>query len=154
LRSRQLRSYSRISRHFMEPGGLLPCSKKPFTGPYPELDQYDPYHLILSLRSSLMLSSHLRLVLSSSLYPSGFPTNILYAFLLSNACYMPYRSHPFRLDHSNYTWRSVQVMKLLIMQFFSNRLSLQPFSVQIFSSNTLSLCSSLKVRDQVSHPYI
>jgi hypothetical protein len=34
---------------------------------------------------------------------------------------------------------------------FSNLLSLHPSSVQIFSSNTLSLCSSLNVRDQVSH---
>jgi hypothetical protein len=117
LRSRQLRSYSRISRHFMEPEGSLPCWKKPFPGPCPKLDQYCPYYLILSLRFSLILSSHLRLDLSSSLFPSGFPTNILYAFLLSNACYMPYRSHPPWLDHSNYTWGRVQVMKLLIMQF-------------------------------------
>jgi hypothetical protein len=29
---------------------------------------------------------------------------------------MPYPSHPPWLDHSNYTWRTVQVMKLLIMQ--------------------------------------
>jgi hypothetical protein len=26
-------------------------------------------------------------------------------------------SHPPWLDHSNYTWRRVQVMKLLVMQF-------------------------------------
>jgi hypothetical protein len=30
---------------------------------------------------------------------------------------MPCPSHPSSLDHSNYTWRRVQVMKLLIMQF-------------------------------------
>jgi hypothetical protein len=30
---------------------------------------------------------------------------------------MPCTSHPSWLDHSNYTWRRVQVMKLLIMQF-------------------------------------
>jgi hypothetical protein len=30
---------------------------------------------------------------------------------------MPCPSHPPWLDHSNYTWRRVQVMKLLIMQF-------------------------------------
>jgi hypothetical protein len=28
---------------------------------------------------------------------------------------MPYPSHPPSLDHSNYTWRSVQAMKFLIM---------------------------------------
>jgi hypothetical protein len=30
-------------------------------------------------------------------------------------CYMPYPSHSPGLDHSNYTWRKVQVMKLLQM---------------------------------------
>jgi hypothetical protein len=34
-----------------------------------------------------------------------------------HSCYMPCPSHPTWLDHSNYTWRSVQVMKLLNMQF-------------------------------------
>jgi hypothetical protein len=36
---------------------------------------------------------------------------------------MPYSSHPPLLDHSNYTLRSVQVMKLLIIQFSPNPLS-------------------------------
>jgi hypothetical protein len=27
-------------------------------------------------------------------------------------------SHPPRLDYSNYSWRRVQIMKLLILQFF------------------------------------
>jgi hypothetical protein len=35
----------------------------------------------ISLRSILILSVHLRLGLHSSLFPSGFPTNILYALL-------------------------------------------------------------------------
>jgi hypothetical protein len=38
------------------------------------------------------------------------------------------------LDHSNYTWRRVQIMKLLIMQFFSNHPSLHFCSVRILSS--------------------
>jgi hypothetical protein len=36
---------------------------------------------------------------------------------LSYSCYMPCPPHPPWLDHSNYTWRRVQAMKLLIMQF-------------------------------------
>jgi hypothetical protein len=30
---------------------------------------------------------------------------------------MPWPSHPPLLDHSNYTWWTIQVMKLLVMQF-------------------------------------
>jgi hypothetical protein len=41
----------------------------------------------------------------------------LICFHLLHSCYMPRLSHPSWLDHSNYTWRRVQVMKLLIMQF-------------------------------------
>jgi hypothetical protein len=37
--------------------------------------------------------------------------------LLPHSCYMSCASHPPSLDHSNYTWRRVQAMKLLIMQF-------------------------------------
>jgi hypothetical protein len=43
---------------------------------------------------------------------------------------MPRPSHPSWLDC---TWRRVQVMKLLIMQFFPNLLSLHPSLVQILS---------------------
>jgi hypothetical protein len=67
----------------MEPEGSLPCSQGPFTGPYPEPDQSSPYHTILSLRSILILLSHLRLDLPNGLFPYGFPTKILYAFLFA-----------------------------------------------------------------------
>jgi hypothetical protein len=36
----------------MEPEGSLPCSQDPSTGPYPEPDQYNPYHIFLSLQVS------------------------------------------------------------------------------------------------------
>jgi hypothetical protein len=35
----------------MEPEGSLPCSQELSTGPYPEPDQSNLYHPILSLRS-------------------------------------------------------------------------------------------------------
>jgi hypothetical protein len=40
--------------------------------------------------------------------------------ILLHSCCMPCPSHPPWLDHYNYTWRRVQVMKLLIMQLFPN----------------------------------
>jgi hypothetical protein len=49
LRSRQFCSYSRTSQHFIEPESSLSCSQEPFTGPYPESDQFNSYHSILSL---------------------------------------------------------------------------------------------------------
>jgi hypothetical protein len=54
----------------MEPEG----SQEPSTGPYPEPYQSNPLHPI-SLRSILILSTHLRLCLPSGLFPSGMPTN-------------------------------------------------------------------------------
>jgi hypothetical protein len=66
----------------MEPEGSLPCSQESSTGPYSEPAQCNPYHPI-SLRFILILSTHLRLGLHSGLFPSGFPTSILYAFLFS-----------------------------------------------------------------------
>jgi hypothetical protein len=46
--SRQFCSFSRISQHFMEPEGSLPCSQEPSTGHYPEPDLSNPYHPILN----------------------------------------------------------------------------------------------------------
>jgi hypothetical protein len=84
LRSRPLCNYSRTSEHFMEPESSLPFSQEPSTRPCPEPDRSSPYYPILSLlRSILVLSIHLRLGLPSALFPSGFPTNILYAFVFS-----------------------------------------------------------------------
>jgi hypothetical protein len=68
----------------MEPEGSLPCSQEPSTSPYPKPDRSSQYHRILSfLRPILILSTHLRPDLPSGLFPSGFPTYILYELFLS-----------------------------------------------------------------------
>jgi hypothetical protein len=104
LRSRQLCSHSKTSQHFMKPEGPLPCSQKPSTGPYPgaRLILSIPSHPI-SLRSILILSTHLRLGL-------------------------PCPSHPPWLDHSNYVWRCVQVMELLIMLSERKKMETRPLT--------------------------
>jgi hypothetical protein len=71
------------------------------------------------------------------------------------ACYMPRLSHLPWFHHPN-VWRNVQIMKPLTTQsspashsFLSLR---SKYSHTPFSS-THNLCSSLRVRDQVSKPY-
>jgi hypothetical protein len=74
--------------------------------------QSTPSHSI-SQRSILILSWSSQWSFSSWLshqYPICIP-------LLPHSCYMLCPSHPPWLDHSDYTWRRAQVMKLLIMQF-------------------------------------
>jgi hypothetical protein len=70
LRSRQLCSYPRTSYHFMEPEGSY---------------QISPIHTIPSYLSKIHFNivHPLRLGLPSGLFPSGFPTNILYAYHFS-----------------------------------------------------------------------
>jgi hypothetical protein len=71
----------------MEPESSLPYSQVPATCPYPEPAPSPP----TSWRSLLILSSHLRLGLPNSLFPSGFPTNTLCT--LPHTRHMPSPSH-------------------------------------------------------------
>jgi hypothetical protein len=109
-------SYSRISQHFIEPEGSLPCSQEPSTGLYPESDQSNPYDPILSKIHFNIV--HPLMPWSFQWSPSFWLShhNPIRIPLLSYSFYMPCQRHKPRLDHSNYTLRGVQVMKLLIMQ--------------------------------------
>jgi len=77
--------------------------------------QFTNFHLT-SPRSVLILYSHLRFDLTSSLFPSDFPTKILYVFLI-HVYYMPRPSHPHWVVHPNNVWWKAQFMKLLIILF-------------------------------------
>jgi hypothetical protein len=57
----------------MEPEGSLPHSQAPATCPYPEPNQSNPCLPHPISWSILILSSHLRLCLPSSLFPPGLP---------------------------------------------------------------------------------
>jgi hypothetical protein len=65
----------------MEPEGPLPHSQEPATGPY--LSQMNPVRTVpfCSYKIIFLLIWHLHLDLPSGLFPSGFLTKILYAFL-------------------------------------------------------------------------
>jgi hypothetical protein len=67
----------------------------------------------ISLRSILILSSHLRLGLPSGLsFLLVFPSKSYIHSSSLHACCMPRPSHPPCPDNSNYTWRTVQVILL------------------------------------------
>jgi hypothetical protein len=97
-----------------ETEGLLTCSQEPYPETVHKLTHYS-----ISSWWILIRSSYLRLHHPSGLFSSGFPTKILYAFLISHARNMPRPPHPLWLDHpNNICWRVIlHVMKLIIMQF-------------------------------------
>jgi hypothetical protein len=100
----------------MEPEVLLPHSQESATLPYREPDEWSPHSQPISGRPLIIISCYLRVGPPSGLSPSGFPAKTLYS-LISHACYMPCKSHPPWLHHSNCIWRRVQVMELLILRF-------------------------------------
>jgi hypothetical protein len=67
----------------VEPEGWLLCLQGPATEPCPELDESSPYPKRYFLCTILILFLHLRLPLPTGLSASGFPTKILYKFLIS-----------------------------------------------------------------------
>jgi hypothetical protein len=126
----------------MEPEGLLPCSQESANGHYPEL----------------LLSSHLRLGFPNNLFPSYSPTKILYTFLIF-PCALHARPIFFTLDliisiisGEEYKLGSSSLCRFLQSPVTSYLLSPNILLSTLFS-NTLDLCSSLNVRDQVLHTY-
>jgi len=112
-----------------------------------------------SWRYFLILTSHLRLSLPSGLFPSGVHTSNLYTPILS-----PIRAtcpaHLILLDMitrkilgEEYRSLSSSLCSFLHSHVTSSLLGPNIFLNTLFS-NTLSLCSSLSVSDQVSHPYL
>jgi hypothetical protein len=72
-----------------------------------------------------------------------------------HACYMPWLSHHLWFHHPVFWW-IVQIMELLIVRcspvFCDFTSLLSRYSPPLFT-NSLNLCYSLNVRDEVTHPY-
>ena len=117
-----------------------------------------PQPLPTSSRSILIWFSHLRLGLSNVLFPSGFPTKTLCTHLPS-AIRATCPAHLTLLDFitrtilgEQYRSLSSSLCNFLHSPVTSSLLGPNILLSTLFSK-TLSLCSSLNVSDQVSHPY-
>jgi hypothetical protein len=105
----------------------------------PILSQINPIHTIPSYLSKI----HLNIVYPSTSRSSQWSLTSWLSHqyplcipLFSHSSYMPCPSHPPWLDHSNYTWRRVQPMKLLIMQLLQELFYYkQYFSLQLMNNN-------------------
>ena len=128
----------------------------------PSLSWASPIHSIYphstSWRSILILSIHLRLGLPSGLFPSGFPTKIIYT-PLSSFIRATCPTHLILLDFitrtilgEEYKSFSSSLCNHLHSPVTSSLLGPNILLITMFS-NTLSFLSSCNVNDQVSHPY-
>jgi hypothetical protein len=117
---------------------MIPKTSLPYSQEPTKWIQSTTYFLI-SLKSILILSPHLYLVLQNDAFPSEFLTKMFINFLSLPACYIPRLCHPLLFDLHNNIWRKVQIMKLLFMYLFYPRVTFFRSCPNILS-NTVHLC--------------
>ena len=131
-----------------------------FQPPVPILSQLNPVHAphLISWRSILILSSYLHLGLSSGLFPSDFPTKKLYTSLFDRIR----ATRPAYLNIFDFITRTIlgeqyRSLSSSLCNFLPSPVTPSLLGPNILLntlfSNTLSLCSSRNVSDQVWHPY-
>jgi hypothetical protein len=142
----------------MEPESLLPLLQVPATClSWASSIQFIHPHPT-SWRSILILSSHLRLCLSSGLYPLGVPTKSLYTPLPS-PIQVTCSAHLILLDFITRTivgeqyWSFSSTLGNFLHSPVTSSLLGPNTLLSTLFSHTLSLRSSRSVSDQVSHPY-
>jgi hypothetical protein len=108
LGNHQLHRSSRNSHHFMwNPKVHYHIHKSPPLVPI--LSQINPVHTTPSYLSKIYFK-----IIPGCLFPSGFCTNNLYAYIFATI-HATCPAHLILLDNSAYTWQTGQVMKLLNM---------------------------------------
>ena len=101
----------------------------------------------ISLKSNLILSCHLRLGLSKSPFPSDHPSKTPYASQDCSIC-----ATCLIMLGEEYNPCSSALCNFLHSIVISSLLAPNIFLSTLFS-NTLNLCFSLNVRDQISQPH-
>lgn len=102
----------------------------------------------------LILSSHLCQGYSKRCFSFTFLTSILYAFLICPKCATSRQyPHPTWFNHPNNACQSVQIINLLILQFYPTLCLFLPFMAKFYQHPVLkcTIYISLNVRDWVSH---
>lgn len=100
----------------MEPESLLRFAQETAIGICPEPDESSLYPHAIFLISVLILYSRLHTGLLNGAFLLVFLQKFVRITRRWSACYIPCPSHSPLLDHYNYNWRGIQVMKLLILQ--------------------------------------
>jgi hypothetical protein len=89
----------------------LPCSQGPAPGPM--LSQTHLVHIFLPYFPNI----HSNFIFTSTPTSSTRSLPFMFSDLLTHACFMPRSSHPPWFDHLKNVWCSIQVVKLLIIQY-------------------------------------
>jgi hypothetical protein len=143
----------------MEIKSILLCSQEPTTGPSSEWDESRPrLPICLCKAHFILISFQLHIILPVGIVPSCCPAKTLCISHISHASYM--RPHLISLNLialimfcEQYKFWSFSVWNFLKFLFISCPVSHNILLSTLFSNTLTTFRSSLKVRDQVSHPY-